>query len=75
MMNKITLIAAVAATLGFSALPIFAASTSASMNDHSSAAVSVQHRSLSRSVLDDSSTDNGSSSDQGNQSQSSDDSE
>ncbi|MHB8256491.1 MAG: hypothetical protein ACYDHY_10325 [Acidiferrobacterales bacterium] len=74
-MNKIPLIAAVAATLGFSALPVFAASTSASMNDHSSTVVSVQHRSLSRSVLEDSSTDNGSSSDQGNQSQSSDDGE
>ena len=74
-MNKIPLIAAVAATLSFSALPIFAASTSASTNDHSSTVVSVQHKTLSRSVLEDNSTDNGSNSDQGNQSQSSDDSE
>ena len=74
-MNKIPLIAAVAATLSFSALPIFAASTSTSTNDHSSTVVSVQHKTLSRSVLEDNSTDNGANSDQGNQSQSSDDSE
>ncbi len=75
-MNKIPLIAAVVATLGFSALPAFSASAAAPGNIHSSTVVSMQHGSLSRSVLDDSSTDNGSTnSDQGNQSQSSDDSD
>ncbi|MHB8345742.1 MAG: hypothetical protein ACYDHM_00905 [Acidiferrobacterales bacterium] len=75
-MNRISLIAAVVATLGFAAVPAFSASTAAPENNHLSTVVSMQHGSFSRSVLDDSSTDNGSTnSDQGNQSQSSDDSD
>ncbi len=78
-MNKIPLIAVAVATLGLSTLPTFAASTSMPANDRPLTVASAEHRSLSRSVLDDSSTDSstdsGSNSDQGNQSQSGDDSD